>query len=197
MMYQPFNIGKNFRIAAPGSAPFANKIDLVMQRGAFGSGEHETTESCLELMEDLPGLQDARILDLGSGTGILAIAALKLGASHAVCVDIEEKAVQTAMTNCSLNDLDDRVTHVIGTLADIADDQFDMVLANIYGDILLGIADPLSAAVKPGGRLLLSGILWEYNFDVRQAYEQKGSKVVRNRFLEEFSTILLSRQGNP
>lgn len=193
MKYQPFNIGKNFRIAAPGGASSASKIDLVMQRGAFGSGEHETTESCLELMEDLPGLQGARILDLGSGTGILAIAALKLGASHAVCVDIEEKAVQTAMTNCSLNGLDDRVTHVIGTLADITDDQFDMVLANIYGDILLGIAGPLSAAVKPGGMLLLSGILWEYNFDVRQAYERQGCKVVKNRLLEEFSTILLSR----
>ncbi len=193
MKYQAFNIGKNFRIAAPGSAPFANKIDLVMQRGAFGSGEHETTESCLELMEDLPGLQGARILDLGSGTGILAIAALKLGASHAVCVDIEEKAVQTAMTNCSLNGLDDRVTHVIGTLADITDDQFDMVLANIYGDILLGIAGPLSAAVKPGGMLLLSGILWEYNFDVRHAYERQECTVVKNRLLDEFSTILLSR----
>lgn len=193
MKYQAFNIGKNFRIAAPGSAPFANKIDLVMQRGAFGSGEHETTESCLELMEDLPGLQGARILDLGSGTGILAIAALKLGASHAVCVDIEEQAVQTAMTNCSLNDLDDRVTHVIGTLSDITEDQFDMVLANIYGDILLGIAGPLSAAVKPGGMLLLSGILWEYNFDVRQAYERQECTVVKNRLLDEFSTILLSR----
>lgn len=193
-MYQPFNIGTKFRITPPGETfSVDDRIDLVMQRGAFGSGEHETTESCLQIMEQFPGIHGAHILDLGSGTGILAIAALKLGAAHAVCVDIEAKAVETAKTNVRLNHLDDQVTHITGTLDAVTTGSFNLVLANIYGDILLDLADLLASKVEPGGVLLLSGILWEYNFDIRQAYERRGCEVVRNHLLNEFSSILMRK----
>jgi ribosomal protein L11 methyltransferase len=195
-MYQPFTIGSKFRITPPTTLCVNDdRIDLVMQRGAFGSGEHETTESCLKILERRPGVKGARILDLGSGTGILAIAALKLGAEHAVCVDIEEDAVESARVNCQLNQLDDAVTHITGTLDIVKDNNFDLVLANIYGDILLALAEPLTAKLKPGGTLLLSGILWEYNFDVRQTYERMGCEVVSNHMLEEFSTTLMVRKS--
>jgi len=193
MTYQPFNIGSRFRIAPEDSNPSADRIDLIMQRGAFGSGEHQTTSSCLELMESMAELDAARILDLGSGTGILAIAALKLGAKDAVCVDIEERAVETARTNCALNQLGDRVTHITGTLDGVSETGFDVILANIYGDILVSIADPLSKKLRQGGTLLLSGILWEYNFDVRQAYQRQGCEVIKNRILDEFSTVLMKK----
>jgi ribosomal protein L11 methyltransferase len=194
-MYQPFKIGANFRIIPPGHSPSTDGcIDLVMQRGAFGSGEHETTESCLEILERLPEVQKACVLDLGSGTGILAIAALKLGAAHAVCVDIDAQAVDTALGNCRLNDVDDRVTHVTGTLDTVTANGFDVILANIYGDILLALAQPLAAKLKPGGTLLLSGILWEDNFDVRQAYQQRGCELLRNHMLREFSSVLMQKR---
>jgi ribosomal protein L11 methyltransferase len=164
-----------------------------MQRGAFGSGEHETTENCLEFMEGLPDLKGARVLDLGSGTGILAIAALKLGARHAVCVDIESQAVETAKINCQLNNLEHQVTHIVGTLDSVTEDNFDVILANIYGDILLMLSQPLAGKLKAKGTILLSGILWEYNFDVRQAYERQGCQVVRNKLLEEFSSVLMQK----
>lgn len=193
MIYKPFNIGKKFRITPPGhSSSTGDRIDLVMQRGAFGSGEHETTESCLRILEGLSNIPGARVLDLGSGTGILSIAALRLGAKHAVCVDIEPKAVEIAESNCKLNGLEDRATHITGTMDAVTESGFDLVLANIYGDILLDLAQPLTATLKPGGMLLLSGILWEYNFDVRQAYEKRGCEVVHNRMLDEFSTIQLA-----
>jgi ribosomal protein L11 methyltransferase len=193
-MYQPFNIGAKFRITPPGHpAPTDDRIDLVMQRGAFGSGEHETTESCLEILERLPEVQAARVLDLGSGTGILAIAALKLGAAHAVCVDIDAQAVETAQGNCRLNEVDGRVTHVTGTLDAVATTSFDVILANIYGDILLAAAQALAAKLKPGGALLLSGVLWEDNFAVRQAYERSGCEVRQNYMLPEFSTVLMQK----
>ncbi len=193
-MYQPFNIGANFRIAPPGHpAPTDGRIELVMQRGAFGSGEHETTGSCLEILGRLPEIQAARLLDLGSGTGILAIAALKLGATHAVCVDIDAQAVETAQGNCRLNQVDGRATHVTGTLDAVTATDFDVILANIYGDILLAVAQPLAAKLKPGGVLLLSGILWEDNFAVRQAYGQSGCEVRRNYMLPEFSTVLMQK----
>lgn len=194
-MYEPFKIGSKFRISPPSTSPVNDhSIDLIMLRGAFGSGEHETTVSCLEILEKCPEVKGARVLDLGSGTGILTIAALKLGARHAVCVDIEADAVETARVNCQLNQLEEQVTHITGTLETVKENNFDLVLANIYGDILLNLAEALTAKLKPGGTLLLSGILWEYNFDVRQAYEKTGCVVVRNRMLEEFSTILLNRK---
>jgi ribosomal protein L11 methyltransferase len=193
MTYQPFDIGKKFRITPPGTVPTAAKIDIVMQRGAFGSGEHETTGSCLEIMEGLQNLSGARVLDLGSGTGILAIAALKLGAAHLVCVDIDASAVETAKINCLLNGVEDKVTHIVGTLDDVDESDFDVILANIYGDILLMLAEPLVGKLKKGGTLLLSGILWEYNFDVRQAYERQRCEVLKNNMLSEFSTILWNK----
>lgn len=193
MIYQPFDIGKRFRITPPGYAPSRDRIDLLMQRGAFGSGEHQTTRSCLELMEDMAALEGARVLDLGSGTGILAIATLKLGANHAVCVDIESRAVETARANCALNNLESRTTHIAGTLDKVDQTGFDVILANIYGDILIDLARPLSSKLKQQGTLLLSGILWEYNFDVRRAYEKQGCQVVKNRMLEEFSTLLMRK----
>jgi ribosomal protein L11 methyltransferase len=194
-MYQPFDIGSRFRIVPPGlPASVDGRIDLVMQRGAFGSGEHETTESCLEILERLPEVPGARILDLGSGTGILAIAALKLGAAHAVCVDIDAQAVETARGNCRQNEVDGRVAHVTGTLDAVTANDFDVILANIYGDILLALAQSLAARLKAGGTLLLSGILWEDNFDVRQAYEQSGCELLRNHMLAEFSSVVMRKR---
>ena len=193
MTYQSFNIGTKLRIVPLGCSPSQDRINLVMHRGAFGSGEHQTTSSCLEVMENMAELDAARILDLGSGTGILAIAALKLGAKDAVCVDIEAQAVETARVNCALNGLEGRVTHMTGTLDEVNESDFDVILANIYGDILIDIAESLSSKLRRGGMLLLSGILWEYNFDVRQAYERQGCQVMKNRMLDEFSTVLLKK----
>jgi ribosomal protein L11 methyltransferase len=193
-MYQAFDIGTKFRISPPGSPLNCDgRFDLIMQRGAFGSGEHETTENCLKILESILDVAGARVLDLGSGTGILAIAALKLGAREAVCVDIDPKAVAAAQINFRLNNLKDRVTHITGTLDAVEHCDFDLILANIYGDILLEVCQPLTSRLKLGGELLLSGILWEYNFAIRQAYEKSGCEVIRNFMLDEFSTILLRK----
>lgn len=195
-MYEPFDIGHSFRIIPPEHPPFNDgRIDLITQRGAFGSGEHETTVSCLELLEDLPDLSGKRVLDLGSGTGILAIAALKLGAASALCVDIDPAAVKTAEQNCEVNLVAERANHLCGTLDDINEEPFDLVLANIYGDILLAVAEPLVAHTVPGGDLLLSGILWEYNYDVRNRYERLQCDLIKNRMLPEFSSLWLKKQS--
>jgi ribosomal protein L11 methyltransferase len=110
-----------------------------------------------------------------------------------VCVDIEAQAVETARANCVMNNIERRLTHIVGTLTEGNDTGFDVILANIYGDILIDVAESLSLKLKPGGALLLSGILWEYNFDVRQAYERQGCQVIKNRLLDEFSTVLMRK----
>jgi ribosomal protein L11 methyltransferase len=191
-MYPPFTIGNRFRILPPDSPSSEDgRIDLIIAKGAFGSGEHETTANCLEILETLPEVRGAKVLDVGSGTGILAIAAQHLGASSAVCVDIDPAAVETGRRNAELNGFPDRIAHIPGVLEDVPMGPFDLVLANIYGDLLLDLAEGLVARTRPGTILLLSGMLWEYNFEVRQKYERLGCEVVRYRMLEEFSSILL------
>jgi len=120
-----------------------------MARGAFGSGEHETTASCLEILETLPEVRGARVLDLGSGTGILAIAAIRLGASRAVCIDVDPAAAHSARRNCRLNRVGDRVEHVVGRLEDSPSAGFDLAIANLYGDLLLGLGREICARVRP------------------------------------------------
>jgi ribosomal protein L11 methyltransferase len=165
---------------------------VVVRKGAFGSGEHETTASCLEVLEGLPGVAGARVLDLGSGTGVLAIAALALGATLAVCVDPDLDAVRTAVANCELNGVTARVRHVCGTFGAVAARPFDLVLANVYADVLLAEAPDLVAALAPGGRLLLSGVAWQDHVQVRDRYRGLGLSVLSTRMLEEYVTVLMA-----
>lgn len=197
-IFSAFTIGNRFRIHPEGeNPPNDQRINLIMAPGAFGSGEHETTASCLELMEELPEIKGARLLDLGSGTGILSIAALKLGAKSALCIDIDPAAVKTCQRNCELNQVAAQVENRCATLDQVANESFDLILANIYGDILLAVADDLINKAAPGAPLLLSGILYEYNFDVRHTYTKRGCSLIKNTMLGEFSTVLLKRQPAP
>jgi ribosomal protein L11 methyltransferase len=193
--YQPFNIGNRFVITPPDiTPPDKERLNLVMQRGAFGSGEHETTQSCIEILETLQLPDKLKILDLGSGTAILTIATRLLNPTgKAWCVDIDADAVESGRQNCSLNSLSTGIIHQCGTLDQLKEGSFDLILANIYGDILIAIATELLAKAKPGALILLSGILWEYNFDVRQIFQKGGCKVIKNRLLSEFSTVLLQK----
>jgi ribosomal protein L11 methyltransferase len=192
--FAPFQVGERFRISPPGTpASRDGRVDLVMAPGAFGSGEHETSASCLELLATVADPEGARVLDLGSGTGILAIAALKLGARSAVCVDIDPAAVRSCQLNCRLNGVSDRVEHVCGSIEQVAEVQFELILANLYGDILLRVAEAVVARAAPGGAILLSGILHQDDFDVRRRYRELGCVVLRKRALDEFTTALLRR----
>jgi len=194
--FSAFTIGERFRIL-PEGAEFQQdeRIDIIMAAGAFGSGEHETTASCLKILENHPNIKGARVLDLGSGTGILSIAALKLGAKSALCVDIDPLAVATCQRNCEINQVSHQVEHVCATLDAVTENNFDFILANIYGDILIDVANDLSSKAANNAPLLLSGVLYEYNFDVRQAYKRLGFTEIKNYMLDEFSTVLL--QNSP
>ena len=192
--YHPLLIGQRLTVLPPEEKVPAGRTPLWMERGAFGSGEHETTRNCLEIIEQLELKKTDRVLDLGSGTGILSIAALLFGAGKAWCVDIEPDAIESCRRNSSLNRVNSQIVHCCGTLDALQETNFDIGLANIYGDILLLVADDLARRIRPGGKLLLSGILWEYNFDVRNRYQNLGYELLENRMHSEFSTILLQRK---
>ncbi|CAN5539724.1 50S ribosomal protein L11 methyltransferase [soil metagenome] len=135
---------------------------------AFGTGTHPTTRLCLELIEDHL-VEGATVLDAGTGTGILSIAALRLGASTANAIDIDPIAVRQAAQNIELNGLQSRATVVQGDLS-YSPGQHDFVIANIITRILVEIRDTLIASVAPDGTLLLSGIIEDKEKQVLDAF---------------------------
>lgn len=127
---------------------------------AFGTGTHETTRMiCKELISTVPELEEVRVLDCGTGTGILSIAALKLGASEAVGYDIDEWSADNARHNAVINRVDERFTSLLGdaSVIDTIKGEFDLVLANINRNILLADMPRFVSKMHSGSKLILSG----------------------------------------
>jgi len=190
--FSSFTIGGFTIIPAGGITPCSGEIPLFIGRkGAFGSGEHETTASCLEILPTIPGISACRALDLGSGTGILSLAAARLGAATVAAVDLEWPAAASCAENVRLNGLEDRVFSICGDLGCIARSPFDLIMANIYIDILLPLADELVMLTRPGGHILLSGIPLQDKFDIVVRYTSLGCRVVDSRIGDDFATYLM------
>lgn len=189
-IFEPSTIGC-FTIVPEGAMAPDNGIPLFLgKKGAFGSGEHETTVSCLETMMSLPEVAGARVLDLGSGTGILAIAAAKLKAASVIAIDLDWRAAVSCLDNVRINQEEMRVLTVCGELACLANHQFDLILANIYADILLAVADQLVSLTRPGGSILLSGIPLQDKYDIWRRYDNLGCELADSRIMEEYVTYL-------
>ena len=135
---------------------------------AFGTGTHETTRLCMEMLEDFvkPG---AQVLDVGCGSGILSVAALLLGASKAVGVDIDPLAVKTAAENAQRNGVGERFTAICGSLTEGVEGAYDVVVANIVADIVMDLTKDVGRFLKPGGVYLMSGIIDAREPDVLNA----------------------------
>ncbi len=193
-IFRPFTIGPFTIVPAGEPLPTMTTIPLVLgKKGAFGSGEHETTASCLEELAKLPGLAGMQALDLGSGTGILALAAARLGARSVVAIDIDWRAALSCADNVRLNDMEERVISVCGELGCLAAGDFDLVMANIYADLHLALAGEMTAKTRPGGFLLLSGIPLQDKFDIQQRFRRLGCELLDTRILEDYTTLLMQR----
>jgi ribosomal protein L11 methyltransferase len=126
---------------------------------AFGTGLHPTTRGCLTLLQAISPMP-ATVLDVGSGSGILALAALRLGAERAVCYDTDPIAVEATLANARANDLADRVAAQVGSLPpEPPGEPYRLVLANLVAAVLLDLAEVLAVHTAPGGTLLASGII--------------------------------------
>ena len=155
--------------------PGPDDVVLRMDPGmAFGTGLHPTTRACVQLLQRT-GPMPARVLDVGTGSGILALAALRLGAEHAVCLDTDAVAVASALANASTNGLADRLQARHGTLPDNPDGAaYRLVLANLVAAVLVSLARPLAVHTDAGGTLLAAGIIDERAAAVTAALEDAG-----------------------
>jgi ribosomal protein L11 methyltransferase len=150
-------------------------IPIALDPGmAFGTGLHPTTQQCLEALSTLR-LDGTRVLDVGTGSGILAIAAAKRGAREIVAVDTDRLAVTTAQENAERNGV--TVDARPGSAADV-DGSFDVVVANLVGPVLVRIAAHLRARVRPAGSLVAAGITTQAEPDVQAAFAAQGLGVV-------------------
>ncbi|HBZ94869.1 MAG TPA: 50S ribosomal protein L11 methyltransferase [Pseudomonas sp.] len=168
--FQPMRFGQRLWIVPSWhAAPEPDAVNLLLDPGlAFGTGTHPTTALCLEWLDGQP-LEGCDVLDFGCGSGILAIAALLLGAPQAVGTDIDPQALEASRDNASRNGIDP-ARFPIYLPADLPQQPADVVVANILAGPLVSLAPQITALVKGGGRLALSGILAEQADEVRAAY---------------------------
>lgn len=201
--YRPVTVGDRLVIVpAWMDNPLPQRIPLFLDPGmAFGTGMHPTTQMCLAEVERLvrPGMP---VLDIGCGSGILSIAALKLGAAMAVGVDTDPEAVRAAQANAARNGVGERFVAFPGSVAEVLAGkgpvtQAPLVLANILAGVLVRLLreERLAETVSPGGHLVLSGILEGQEAEVYQAARAVGLTLARRRQVEDWVTLTCLRPG--
>lgn len=180
-------------------APRDDEVVLELDPGmAFGTGVHPTTRMCLEQVERLvrPGMH---IIDVGTGSGILALAAAKLGAEFVYCIDNSTVAVESATANVAVNDLSDRVNVALGILdeAEAASmaGKFDMVLVNIIAHIIGGMASQLAQVLKPGGLLIASGIIEARRPDAEQPLLEAGLELIEQTMTDDWLVLVMRKRA--
>ena len=194
----PVRAGRFFVYGAhdTGRAP-ANAVKLRIEAGAaFGTGHHGTTVGCLQAYNDLlKGQRFPRVLDVGAGTGVLAIAAARTGSDHVVGTDIDPVSVRIAGENARLNGADAQFVHASGLAhPDVrAFAPYDLVFANILARPLVGLSLDIRRALRPGGFAILSGLLRTQARTVRAAYASRGFSLIRALNRDAWTTLVLRR----
>ena len=171
--YRTIRIGKVAIVPVWEEPPAEGAVVRIDPGMAFGTGEHETTSLCIEMMQHAE-VSGRDVIDVGCGSGILGIAACKLGAKSAYLCDIDPVAVRAAGENAGLNGCGDELRIECRDLLKDKEITADVILINIVADVLIGFAPEIGTHLRPGGELILSGIIHSRLEDVRRAYEAEG-----------------------
>ena len=207
--YKPILIGKRLLILpAWMESPEPNRVPIKIDPGmAFGTGTHPTTQLCLELMEDyietLKVSETFRVynmIDVGCGSGILSIAAIKLGASKALGVDIDAESVKNSRENADVNDIGDELILGQGSVTEILEGKFafqsaPLVVANILAPVIVRLFDAgLADLIEKGGCVILSGILYEQGKNVIEAAQARGLEWSGERRMGDWVALTFMRR---
>ncbi|HLO15293.1 MAG TPA: 50S ribosomal protein L11 methyltransferase [Anaerolineales bacterium] len=204
--YKPILIGERLVIVpAWMDSPDLNRVAIKIDPGmAFGTGTHPTTQLCLELMEKVKfdlrlSNNEFRVIDVGCGSGILSIAAIKLGAKSALGVDIDADSILNARENASNNLIGDELILGVGSVQEILDGKFafrkaPLVVANILAPVIIRLFEAgLVELIEEGGTILLSGILQEQARGVIEAAQTKGLSMNERKEMGDWIALAMSR----
>lgn len=172
----------------------ADEVIIEMDPGmAFGTGTHPTTILCLRALEKYVAKGD-RLYDVGTGTAILSIAAVKLGAEHVLAMDLDEVAVRSAQANTELNGVHEKITVRQNNLLDGVEEPVDVVVSNILAEVIVRFTDDVYRALKPGGVFIASGIIQAREADVKQALADSGLEVVETTMIDDWVAIVAKKR---
>ena len=199
--YPPQPIGEKLIVVPCWNPEAGDRIPVILDPGlTFGTGAHPSTQMCMEFMEEL--VKDGMdVIDLGSGSGILSIAALRLGAKTAVGVDIDPKAEDIARENAAYNDFHgDRFDAVTGNvtedhdlMARLSGKHYDLVFVNIVADVIIGLAPVLKHFMDAGTRVICSGILDVREAEVHEALTANGLTILAAKAKEDWRSLVAGR----
>ena len=192
--YRPMDMGKV--VIKPEWVDYTAKENQIVvtidSNMAFGTGEHETTSMCIDFLSMLD-LKGKSVIDIGTGSGILGITAVKLGASKAVMTDIDEVAVNVAKHNAIVNKVEDKCLITLDNLLSGSDSVGDVVVANITADILIILSKDILSHLKSGSKLILSGILREKATEVIETYLPLGFKLINSVSKGEWVALMMEK----
>ncbi len=184
--YHPIRVGKNLVIKPSWIEYEKQEKDIIVELDpgmAFGTGTHETTRMCMEHLEKYIN-ENSRVLDVGCGSGILSITSLLIGAKEVTGVDIDPVAVKVAIENGAMNNFKEpQYTIKRGNLVDEAQGKYDVIVANIIADVIIGVCGDVKQFVADDGVFISSGIIVDRKEDVKKAFAKQGYTIVEE--LEE------------
>lgn len=190
VFYRPIAVG-DLMVVPAWQQSDADHVVKINPGTAFGTGEHESTQMCLSLLQTLD-VKDKQIIDVGCGSGILGMAALKLGAAYCYFADIDPDAIKNMRENAALNELQNYEAHVAGLL-DGCDKKADIMLANITADILKMLSKDAGRCLNKGGYLIASGIIAERADEVLTAFAEMGFEVLRGEQKKDWRAYLMRK----
>jgi ribosomal protein L11 methyltransferase len=189
--FKPIRVGSKIVVKPPWESWHADSFDIVIDivpKMAFGTGSHETTRLCLEMLERFIK-SSMTVLDAGTGSGILAIAAVKLGASHVDATDIEEESIENATENCRLNGVGRQMSVRLESLEILPSKSYDLILANIDRKTLVPMLPKFAAYGRSGTILILSGILVEEKHFILDSLSKSVFRLIETKELGEWAGL--------